>query len=94
MNKAQFIERLAKSTDLTRIKAEAIWDSAIEIIQDSVSNGEEVKFVGFGTFGRSLRKSRNGRNPKTGKTLLIPEAVVPRFRPGKEFKEQVSLSKQ
>ena len=62
----------------------------IELIQKSVSRGEEVKFVGFGTFDRSERKSRNGRNPKTGTQIRIPASKVPRFRPGKDFKSLVN----
>lgn len=87
LNKAQFIERLSKNTNITKNQAESLLDAALEIIQSSVSSGEDVKLVGFGTFDRSARKARSGRNPKTGKTLTIPATCVPRFRPGKEFKD-------
>ena len=86
MNKAQFVEKIAKKTKLTKNQTELILDTALDLIQASVSRGEEVKLVGFGTFDRSERKSRNGRNPKTGLRIKIPAARVPRFRPGKEFK--------
>lgn len=89
MNKAQLVERLAKKTRLPKAQSEMVLNAALEIIQKSVSKGEEVKLVGFGTFDRAVRKSRNGRNPKTGTTLVIPEARVPRFRAGKEFKDSV-----
>ncbi|MCB9026812.1 MAG: HU family DNA-binding protein [Bdellovibrionaceae bacterium] len=90
MNKAQFVEKIAKSTNLTKTQTELVLDSAIDLIQKSVSKGEEVKIVGFGTFDRSERKSRNGRNPKTGSQILIPASKVPRFRPGKDFKSLVN----
>ncbi len=93
MNKAQFVEKIAKSTNLTKTQTELVLDSAIELIQKSVSRGEEVKFVGFGTFDRSERKSRNGRNPKTGGQIRIPASRVPRFRPGKDFKGRVNKLK-
>lgn len=93
MNKAQFVEKIAKSTNLTKTQTEIVLDTAFDLIQKSVSRGEEVKFVGFGTFDRSERKSRNGRNPKTGTQITIPASKVPRFRPGKDFKSLVNKNK-
>lgn len=87
MNKAELVEKLSKQTKLPKNQSEHILNTALEIIQKSVSKGEEVKLVGFGTFDRSVRRSRAGRNPKTGTSLIIPAAIVPRFRPGKEFKD-------
>jgi DNA-binding protein HU-beta len=90
MNKSQLVERLAEKTNTTKSHSEAVLDAAIEIIQKAVSKGEEVKLVGFGTFTRINRKSRTARNPKTGEPVKIPGTTVPRFKPGKEFKEIVS----
>ena len=87
MNKAQLIEKLAEKTNLTKTQAEAFLDATLEIIQKSVARGDEVKLVGFGTFSRLSRKQRNGRNPKTGAPVIIPGAKVPRFKPGKDFKD-------
>lgn len=89
MNKAELVEQLAKKTKLPKTQSETVLNAALEIIQNAVSKGEDVKLVGFGTFDQTTRKSRNGRNPKTGTTLVIPESRVPRFRPGKEFKSLV-----
>ena len=89
LNKAELVEKVAKRSKLTKAQTELILDAAIEVIQKEVSAGEEVKIVGFGTFDRASRKERNGRNPKTGTTILIPASRVPRFRPGKEFKTLV-----
>lgn len=89
MNKAELIEKVSKKTKMTKTQTEIALDAAIEVIQKSVSAGEEVKLVGFGTFDRASRKQRNGRNPKTGTTIVIPASRVPRFRPGKEFKTLV-----
>jgi len=86
MNKAQLIEKVAEKTKITKTQSEAILDAALEIIQKTVSKGDEVKIVGFGTFSRLSRKSRPGRNPKTGEPVTIPGSRVPRFKPGKDFK--------
>lgn len=89
MNKAEFVEQLARDTKTTKAHSESIIDAAFAIIQKQVSSGSEVKFVGFGTFDRASRKERNGRNPKTGETITIPATKVPRFRPGKDFRTLV-----
>ena len=89
MNKAQLVEQLSSKTSLTKSQSEIVLDAALDIIQKTVSKGEEVKLVGFGTFTRLARKTRNGRNPKTGASVVIPGAKIPRFRPGKEFKDRV-----
>lgn len=87
MNKAQLIEKLAEKTELTKSQSEEVLDGVIEIIQKAVARGDEVKLVGFGTFSRIHRKSRNGRNPKTGAPVSIPGSKVPRFKPGKDFRD-------
>ena len=90
MNKAQFIDKISKKTDFTKADVECLLDATFSLIEKSVSKGEEIKIVGFGAFDRLTRKSRTGRNPQTGKTLTIPQTKVPRFRPGKDFKELVN----
>ncbi|MCB0407147.1 MAG: HU family DNA-binding protein, partial [Bdellovibrionales bacterium] len=77
MNKAELVEQLAKKTKIPKSQSETVLNAALEIIQKAVSKGEDVKLVGFGTFDQTVRKSRNGRNPKTGSTLIIPESKVP-----------------
>lgn len=89
VNKSQLVELIAKKTKFTKTDSEIILDATLEAIRKSVSKGNDVKLVGFGTFERAQRKSRTGRNPQTGKSLEIPAAKVPRFRPGKEFKDMV-----
>ena len=90
MNKAQLVERLAEKTKVSKTQSELFLDATLEIIQRSVAKGEDVKLVGFGTFSRLSRKSRKGRNPKTGEAFEIPGGKVPRFKPGKDFKDHVS----
>lgn len=87
MNKAQLVERVAEETRITKMQSEALLDAALTVIQESVSKGEDVKLVGFGTFSCTERKSRTGRNPKTGETVIIPSGKVPRFKAGKDFRD-------
>ena len=90
MNKAQLVEKIASDVKMTKAQTELVLDHCIEIIKKTVSKGDDVKLVGFGTFSRGKRKARTGRNPQTGATITIPASKVPKFKAGKEFKESVN----
>jgi DNA-binding protein HU-beta len=87
MNKAQLIEAIAKTSKLTKVDVETTLNAALDTIKKSVKKGEDVTLIGFGTFTRSKRKARMGRNPQTGKEIKIPAMTVPKFRAGREFKD-------
>lgn len=89
MNKAQLVESVAKTTQLTKTSVEETLNVALDLIKKSVKKGDDVTLVGFGTFTKSKRKARAGRNPQTGKEIKIPAMTVPRFRAGREFKDAV-----
>ncbi len=89
MNKAELIEKLSKEVELTKADTERVLDAFIHTVRTSVKKGDEVKLVGFGTFTKSKRKARTGRNPQTGKAIKIPAAWYPKFRPGSEFKSML-----
>lgn len=90
MNKAQLIEIVAEKTKSTKSQSEQILDATLKTIQEALKKGDEVKLVGFGTFSKTTRKSRQGRNPKTGETVQIPSAHIPRFKPGKDLKDALN----
>lgn len=89
MNKAQLIERVSQATNMTKADTERMLDCTLDTIRKNIKKGDDVKLVGFGTFTKAKRKARTGRNPQTGKTIKIPAAWYPKFRPGAEFKEMV-----
>lgn len=89
MNKTDLVDGIAKLTQLTKTSIEDTINTALDLIKKSVKKGEDVTLVGFGTFTKAKRKARSGRNPQTGKEIKIPAMTVPRFRPGKEFKDSV-----
>lgn len=87
MNKTDLVDLLAKNTRLTKADIETVLNKTIEIIKQNVKKGDDVTLVGFGTFTRTKRQARMGRNPQTGKEMKIPGSVIPKFRPGKDFKK-------
>lgn len=87
MNKTQLVEAIAKQTQATKTSVEEVLNATLETIKKAVKKGDDVTLVGFGTFTKSKRKARSGRNPQTGKEIKIPAMTVPRFRAGREFKD-------
>ncbi|MDJ0715169.1 MAG: HU family DNA-binding protein [Prochloraceae cyanobacterium] len=93
MNKGELVDKVAQKATVTKKQADAVITAAIETIMEAVSEGDKVTLVGFGSFERRHRKEREGRNPKTGEKMEIPETMVPAFSAGKLFKEKVAPKK-
>ena len=89
MNKTDLIEKVAKEADLSKAAAGRAVNAVFDGISQSLSKGEEVGIVGFGTFSVSDRPARQGRNPQTGQPIQIQATRVPKFKAGKNLKESV-----
>lgn len=87
MNKQDLIDSIAKSTELPKSKVNEMLDTFLTNVKTSVKKGNAVQLVGFGTWKKSKRKARTGRNPQTGATIKIAARNTVRFTPGKAFKE-------
>ncbi len=90
MNKSDLVEAIAKSADISKAAAARALDSTIESITKALKKGDTVSLVGFGTFKVGKRAARNGRNPRTGETIKIKAAKVPKFSAGKGLKDAVN----
>ena len=89
MNKAQMIDHIAQSADLSKAAAARALDAMVEAVKATLKKNGSVTLVGFGTFQVSKRKARAGRNPRTNEAIKIPAAKVPKFTPGKALKDAV-----
>ncbi len=87
MTKAELVEYVAHSTQLTKKHAELIVNTVFESIAQSLRAGEKIELRGFGSFRIRQRGPRIGRNPKTGDQVEVPPKRIPYFKPGKELKE-------
>ena len=85
MNKTELINKVAEKAGMKKGRVGTVINSMIESIKEALERGEKVAIVGFGTFALANRAAREGRNPRTGETLRIPEKKVVRFRPGKDL---------
>jgi len=90
MNKGELVDTVAEKANVTKRQVDAVLTAALEAIMETVSEGNKVTLVGFGSFERRERKAREGRNPKTGDKMDIPETMVPAFSAGKLFKDKVA----
>jgi DNA-binding protein HU-beta len=90
MNKAELIEAVATSADLSKADAGRAVDAVVEAVTKSLKKGQQVSVVGFGTFSVKHRAARTGRNPRSGETIKIPASNVPGFKAGKALKDAVN----
>jgi DNA-binding protein HU-beta len=90
VNKSELIDQIAKSAEISKAAASRALDAAVGAVKSALKNGDMVTLVGFGTFYLGQRAARNGRNPRTGATIKIKAAQVPKFRAGKALKDAVN----
>ena len=90
MNKNELISTVADSSGLTRGDATKAVECVFDAITASLSKGDEVRLVGFGTFSVAKRKASTGRNPRTGEPMTIKASTQPKFKAGKGLKDAVN----
>ena len=90
MNKSDLIAAVAAKTGDTKKNAEASINALIDVIAESLKDGEKIQVVGFGSFEVRERAERKGRNPQTGKEMKIAAKKAPVFKAGKALKGAVN----
>ena len=90
MNKSELISAVAEKAALSKKDAEAAVSAVLDVISNTLAEGEEIRLVGFGSFEVKHRKERMGLNPKTKMAVPIPATKVPAFKPGKALKDAVA----
>ena len=90
MNKNDLIGAVAEASGLSKSDASSAVESVFDAITNSLSKGDEVRLVGFGTFSVAKRKASTGRNPRTGEPMNIPASNQPKFKAGKGLKDAVN----
>ena len=89
MNKTELIAATAHATGMTKKDSERVLNMALEIIAETLAQGERVQLSGFGTFEIRHREARQGRNLRTKETVEVPAANIPTFKPSAALKEAV-----
>jgi len=89
MTKAELVEKMAKEAKIAKKEAEKALHSLLDGIKKALKKGSKVSLIGFGTFHIGKRKARTGRNPRTGEAIKILARKIPKFKPGKAFKDLI-----
>jgi DNA-binding protein HU-beta len=85
MNKAQLIDSIAKDANLSKADAKRALNAFINNTGAALQGGDRVALVGFGSFSVAQRSARTGRNPQTGKPILIAAKKVVKFKAGNDL---------
>ena len=90
MTKQEFVAEVAKRSQLTARDAGKAVDAFLDTITDTLRNGGDVVFTGFGKFQTQQRAARTGVNPRNpSEKVQIPAARVPKFSAGSALKSAV-----
>ena len=90
MNKTELIAAVANETEITKKDAEKAVKAVFSVISDSLTKGDKIQIIGFGTFKVRQRKAREGRNPRTNQPIQIEASKTPAFKAGKQLKDLVN----
>ena len=90
MTKADLIDQVVRVADVSKKHAETIVNTVLSSIVDALRRDDKIELRGFGSFRVRRRRSRQGRNPKTGDRVEVPEKRIPYFKPGKELKDLIN----
>lgn len=90
MNRKELIEAILKDKELnhlTKKDADHFVATLLDVIKKTVKKGDDVSLIGFGSFTKVKRAARTGVNPATGEKIKIKAKTLPKFKPGKAWKE-------
>lgn len=89
MTKADIVKEISRSTGIGRENVLAVVEKLMEVIKDSMAEGENVYLRGFGSFVVKQRAEKTARNISKNTSLIIPAHNIPSFKPCDEFKEMI-----
>lgn len=90
MNKSDLVSSIAEKAEISKKDAEIALTAFLESVEETLSQGEKVQLVGFGSFEARERAERKGRNPQTKEEITIPAARAPVFKAGKALKDTIN----
>ena len=90
MNKSELTAALAAKTGLAKKDAEKALNAVVDVITETLTAGDKVQIVGFGSFEVKERPARTARNPRTGEEIEIEASKAPVFKAGKALKTTIN----
>lgn len=89
MTKKELVSAMAEKTEMTKKNTETMVNAIVEVISETLANGEEVAIAGLGKFLVRERAARSGRNPQTGEAITIAASKAPAFKASKTLKDAI-----
>lgn len=90
MTKAEIVDKMAEDAGISKAAAGLALSSLISSISKTLKKKDgKVTLIGFGTFSKTSRKARKGRNPQTGEAIKIKASKSVKFKPGKALKDSL-----
>lgn len=89
MTKKDIILKVSDDTNLKQIDIKKVIQRTFDCITEALARGEKIELRNFGVFKIKQRRSRTGRNPRTGQVVPVPPRKVVVFKPGLEMKKKV-----
>jgi DNA-binding protein HU-beta len=90
MSKQNLINTIADQTCCSKADAARTVDAVLQGLVTELSNGNEVRIVGFGSFSSVVRAARTMRSPQTGKDIDVPAKTTVKFKAGSKLLEAVN----
>jgi integration host factor subunit beta len=91
MTKSELIEEVSRQVpDMSKRDVEIVVDTIFDSMRTALSRHDRIEIRGFGSFIAKPRRAREGRNPRTGEKVQVPQKWVPFFTCGKELKDRVN----
>jgi nucleoid DNA-binding protein len=89
MTKKDIVLKVSDATNIKQTDVKRVVQKAFDVIIEALTRGEKIELRNFGVFKIKQRKSRTGRNPRTGQVVPVPPRKVVVFKPGLEMKKKV-----
>ncbi len=90
VTKGELISLVAEKTGQSLVDTKPVVNAIFDEVVRLVAEGADVRLTGFGTFTSRFREARTARQPGSTNVVNVPAATVPKFKPGKSFKEAVN----
>ncbi len=90
LTKTQITESIRQRHSFSKNESSDVIESLLEIIKDTLENGEDVMISGFGKFCVTEKKERKGRNPATGEDMILPKRRIVTFKCSGKLKEMIN----
>ncbi|MBJ65248.1 MAG: integration host factor subunit beta [Rhodobiaceae bacterium] len=91
MIRSQLVKRLLnKNPHLIQKDVEKVTSLVLDKIISTLENDGRVEIRGFGSLSVRKRNSKNGRNPRTGESVFVPEKKAPIFKSGKGLRDRLN----